>query len=39
VVKNYTDTGLPAKLEFEMPAGSAYFVLDVDGNRIQQPLT
>jgi hypothetical protein len=39
VVKNYSDTGLPAKLEFEMPAGSAYFVLEVDGNRIQQPLT
>jgi hypothetical protein len=39
VVKNYSDTGLPAKLEFEMSAGAAYFVLEVDGNRIQQPLT
>jgi hypothetical protein len=38
VVKNYSDTGLPAKLEFELPTGSAYFVLEVDGNRIQQPL-
>jgi hypothetical protein len=39
VVKNYSDTGLPALLEFEMPAGSAYFVLDVEGQRIRQDLT
>jgi hypothetical protein len=38
VVKNYADTGLTAYLEFEMPAGSEYFVLEVDGNKIQQPL-
>jgi hypothetical protein len=38
VVKNYSDTGLPAKLEFEMPAGSAHFVLEVEGNKVQQPL-
>ena len=39
VVKNYSDTGLPALLEFELPAGSAYFVLEVEGKRIQQPVT
>src|SRR5262249_16952166 len=38
VVKNYSDTGLPARLEFELPAGSAYFVLDVEGQRVQQDL-
>jgi hypothetical protein len=38
VIKNYSDTGLPAFLEFDMPAGSAYFVLDVEGKQIKQPL-
>jgi hypothetical protein len=38
VLKNYSDTGLPAFLEFEAPTGSAYFTLEVDGNRIHQPL-
>jgi hypothetical protein len=38
VVKNYSDTGMPAYLEFEMPAGSEYFVLEVEGNKIQQTL-
>jgi hypothetical protein len=38
VVKNYADTGLPAYLDFEMPAGSAHFVLDVEGQQIQQTL-
>ena len=38
VVKNYSDTGLPAKLEFELPAGSTHFVLDVAGNQIRQEL-
>ncbi len=38
VVKNYSDTGLTAFLEFEMPAGSEYFVLEVEGQKIQQPL-
>ncbi len=31
VVKDYSDTGLPAFLEFEMTAGSSYFTLDVNG--------
>jgi hypothetical protein len=39
VVKDYSDTGLPAFLEFEMPAGSNYFTLDVNGQRINQALT
>ena len=38
VVKNYSDTGLPAKLDFELPAGSAYFILDVEGKQIRQEL-
>jgi hypothetical protein len=39
VVKNYSDTGLPALLEFEVPAGTPYFVLDVEGKQIQQDLS
>jgi hypothetical protein len=39
VVKDYSDTGLPAYLEFEMPTGSDYFTLDVNGKRVQQPLS
>jgi len=38
VLKNYSDTGLPAFLEFEAPTGAGYFTLEVDGNRIHQPL-
>ena len=38
VVKNYSDTGLPALLEFEVAAGTPYFVLEVEGNRVQQDL-
>jgi hypothetical protein len=38
VVKNYGDTGLPAYLEFEMPADAAYFTLEVNGSRIHQGL-
>ena len=39
LVKDYSDTGLPAFLEFEMPAGSDFFTLDVNGKRVQQPLS
>jgi hypothetical protein len=39
VVKNYSDTGLPALLEFEVAAGTPYFVLEVEGNRVQQDLS
>ncbi|MGE0529127.1 MAG: vWA domain-containing protein [Bdellovibrionales bacterium] len=38
VIKNYSDTGLPAYLEFEIANGNAYFTLEVEGNRIHQPL-
>jgi hypothetical protein len=39
VVKNYSDTGVPAKLEFELPAGSPFFTLEVAGQRVKQELT
>jgi hypothetical protein len=39
VVKNYSDTGLPALLEFELPAGSGHFTLDVEGKQIRQDVT
>ncbi len=39
VVKDYSDTGLPAKLEFRVPAGTPYFTLEVEGNRIHQGLS
>src|SRR2546421_4635534 len=35
VVKNYSDTGVPALLDFILPAGSGDFVFDVEGERIQ----
>lgn len=38
VVKNYADTGLPAFLDFEIAAGADHFVLDVEGQKIQQSL-
>jgi hypothetical protein len=39
VVKDYSDSGLPAFLEFEMPAGAEYFTLEVNGTRIHQALS
>jgi hypothetical protein len=39
VVKDFADTGLPAFLEFVMPAGADYFTLDVNGNKIHQGLS
>src|SRR5262249_49345629 len=39
VVKDYSDTGLPAYLEFEMPPGSPYFTLEVNGHHIHQGLS
>jgi hypothetical protein len=39
VVKDYSDTGVPAFLEFELPADSPYFVLEVEEQRIQQDVT
>ena len=39
VVKDYSDTGLPAVLSFEIASTSAYFTLEVMGNRIHQGLS
>src|SRR5215467_5668057 len=39
VVKDYSDTGMTAYLEFEMPAGAEYFTLEVNGNHIHQGLS
>ena len=39
VVKDYSDTGMSAYLEFEMPAGADYFTLEVNGNKIHQGLS
>jgi hypothetical protein len=39
VVKDYSDVGLPAFLEFEMPTGAEYFTLDVNGSKIHQGLS
>jgi hypothetical protein len=38
-IKDYSDTGLSAYLEFEAPAGAEYFTLEVNGNRIHQGLS
>jgi hypothetical protein len=37
VIKDYSDTGMSAYIEFEMPAAD-YFTLDVNGNKIHQGL-
>jgi len=39
VIKDYSDTGMSAFLEFEMPAAAEYFTLEVNGNKIHQGLT
>jgi hypothetical protein len=39
VVKDYSDSGLPAYLEFEMSAGAELFVLEVNGTRVHQGLS
>jgi len=39
VVKDFSDTGVTAYLEFEMPAGAEYFTLEVNNNRIHQGLS
>jgi hypothetical protein len=38
VVKDYSDTGVPAYMEFDMPAGADFFTLEVFGNRVHQGL-
>jgi hypothetical protein len=39
LVKDYAGTGLPAYLEFEVPAGATYFTLEVNGQRVNQTLS
>jgi hypothetical protein len=38
VVKDYTETGLPAYLDFELPADAKYFTLEVNGTRTHQAI-
>ncbi|MCB9078371.1 MAG: VWA domain-containing protein [Anaerolineaceae bacterium] len=38
MIKNYSDVGLPAYLEFILPPGSTSFTLEVGGQTIRQPL-
>jgi hypothetical protein len=38
VVRDYSGSGLPAYLEFEVPTAAPYFTLEVNGHRIRQPL-
>ena len=39
LVKDYSDQGLPAYLEFEMPAGPEFFTLEVNRQRVHQGLS
>jgi hypothetical protein len=39
VVTDYRDTGVPALLEFVLPAGSTAFTLEIGDNAITQPLS
>jgi hypothetical protein len=39
VVRDYSDTGLPGQLEFELPVDADYFTLEVNGHRIHQGLS
>jgi hypothetical protein len=39
VIKDFSDTGLPAKFEFQVPVGTPYFTLEVNGHRIHQGLS
>jgi hypothetical protein len=39
VIKDYSDTGLPAVLRFNVPAGTQFFTLEVNGQRFNQQLT
>jgi hypothetical protein len=38
-LRDYSDTGLPARLEFDVPAGNEYFTMDVNGHKIHQGLS
>jgi hypothetical protein len=38
-IKDFSDTGMSAYLEFEMPSGAEYFTLEVNGSKIHQGLS
>ncbi len=38
-IRDFSDTGMSAYLEFEMPAEAEYFTLEVNGNKIHQGLS
>ncbi len=38
VVRDFSDTGMPALLRFVMPRGALYFTLEVNGRRVHQGL-
>ncbi len=38
LIRDFAGSGLPAYLEFEVPAGATYFTLEVNGHRVHQPL-
>lgn len=38
ILKDYSDVGLPARLEFEAPASAKYFTLEIPGFRLHQGL-
>jgi hypothetical protein len=38
-IKDYSDTGMTAYLEFTVPAGTEYFTLEVNNNKIHQGLS
>ena len=38
-IKDFSDSGLSAFLEFEMPAGAEYFTLEVNGSKIHQGMS
>lgn len=38
-IRDYSDTGLSAYLEFEIPISADYFTLEVNGNKIHQGLS
>jgi hypothetical protein len=39
VLKDFSDTGMTGYLQFEAPAGTEYFTLEANGNRIHQGLS
>jgi len=38
-IKDYSFAGLPLQLDFLVPSGTSHFTLEMDGNRVDQPLS